>query len=113
MRRNTYVRLVSYPCPPVITAPLAQLAKPGEATGMVEGRLLCDVEISASIQLQADFRRGGPANAEIGTSPIVRIEPGYLQTTEFIYQLIRIPPPHPDAIHSSLHYFDGALITPI
>ncbi len=96
MRRNTYVRLVCYDKPPQITLPLYRFAKAGRVTAVLEGRLLDDVRCREGIRLQADYRNGAPTQEDhLNTSPVIRVEDGYVLTDSAIVQILRIPPPSP------------------
>lgn len=64
---------------------------------MLQGILLNDVRINKGIQLRAHYRNGGASAEKITSSPVIRIEPGYILTADTVYQVLRIPPPKPAA----------------
>jgi hypothetical protein len=95
MKRNAYVRLVSFPLNTSrkTSKPLARLAKTAKAGVFLEGRLLDDIKIGAGIKLRADYRNGSAIREDVTCPPIIRIEDGFALTQFHVYQFLRIPSP--------------------
>jgi hypothetical protein len=96
MKSKFYIRLTRYRVPQCAThAHLHRLASVLEPQCIHEGYLQSDVAIRAPIRIRERFRDGHPMAEDFASEPVVRIEDGYVETTDAIYQVLRVPAPRP------------------
>jgi hypothetical protein len=93
MLRNTYVRLTQYRPPTNTTVGhLHLLAMVSEPIHIFEGTLIEDIRVEHDLRLQTAFFDGVAKRERLRSTPILRIESGYILSERSLYQILRVPP---------------------